>query len=247
MSHNSPIKAITSFNISPIQSPNDKVTVSAVVVPKVTCDLPHYHIPFDTKWKHLSDLPLADPDFGKPGRVDVLLGVDVFTQVLLHGRRVGLINSPVGIETKFGWIIAGATGSLELPVVSHHTTIVPDDFLKRFWEIEEPPNQVDANCWSMEERAVMKHFETHHSYSSSGRFIVPLPRKQNPAVIGESRTQAVRRFLYLERSLSIKGISKQFNDVINEYFDEDHAERVPEADLKKVPSKVFYLPMHIVH
>ena len=57
----------------------------------------------------------------------------------------------------------------------------------------------------------------------------------------------MRRFLYLERSLSIKGISKQFNDVINEYFDEDHAERVPEADLKKVPSKVFYLPMHIVH
>ena len=148
MSHNSPIKAITSFNISPIQSPNDKVTVSAVVVSKVTCDLPHYHILFDTKWNHLSYLPLADPDFGKPGRVDVLLGVDVFTQVLLHGRRVGLINSSVGIETKFGWIIAGATGSLELPVVSHYTTIVPDDFLKQFWEIQEPPNH---NCWSMEE------------------------------------------------------------------------------------------------
>ena len=106
-------------------------------------------------------------------------------------------------------------------------------------------HQVDTNCWSREEQTVMKHFETHHSHSSSGQFVVPL-RKVNAPVIGESRSQAVRRFLHLEKSLSVKRLSKQFNDVINEYFDEGRAEPIPVTDLKKTPSEGFYLPMHIV-
>ena len=91
----------------------------------------------------------------------------------------------------------------------------------------------------------MKHFETHYSRSSSGRFVILLPRKENSPVIGESRSQAVR-FLHLEKSLSVIGLSKQFNNVINEYFDEGHAEPIPVADLKKTPTEVFYVPMHIV-
>ena len=67
MSHNSHVKANTNFHISPIQSPNDKIAVTAVVVPKVTCELPHHYIPFDSQWSHLSELELADPEFGTPG------------------------------------------------------------------------------------------------------------------------------------------------------------------------------------
>ena len=162
----------------------------------MTCELPHHHILFDSQWNHLSDLELVDPEFGTPARIDVLLGVDVFTQVLLHGRRVGLVNSPVGIETKFGRIIAGATNGQGTEIVSHHITTMPDDIFKRFWEIEESPHQVNTNCWSREEQTVMKHFETHHSRSSSERFVVLLPRKENAPVIRESRSQAVRKFLH---------------------------------------------------
>ena len=69
---------------------------------------------------------------------------------------------------------------------------------------------------------------------------------ENTPVIRESRSQAVRRFLHLKKSLPVKGLSKQFNDVINEYFDEGHAEPIPVADLKKTPSEVFCLPIDIV-
>ena len=125
--------------------------MTAVIAPKVTCDLPHYHVPFDCRWSHLSDIELADPEFGIPGQIDVLLGVDVFVEVLLHGRRVGPPHTPVAIETKFGWIIAGAADTEGLvDVVSHHTITDPDDMLKRFWKIKEL-RQIDSNCWSMEE------------------------------------------------------------------------------------------------
>ena len=106
--------------------------------------------------------------------------------------------------------------------------------LKRFWEIEELP-RTDSVCWSMEERTVINQFKTHYFHSSSGRFVVPLPRKLNKASIGESRSQAVRRFLYLERALSKKVLSDQFNDVMSEYFEMDHAEPIPVTDLNKPP------------
>ena len=103
------------------------------------CDIPHDHIPFDSFWDHLSDLKLADPELGIPEKIDVLLGVKVFIEVLLHSQRVGQPNSPIAIDTKFGWIIAGATNTKNT-VVSCHTIPMSDDILKTFWEIEEPPH-----------------------------------------------------------------------------------------------------------
>ena len=56
----------------------------------------------------------------------------------------------------------------------------------------------------------------------------------------------MRRFLSLERSLRLKGESKEFNAVMEEYFQLGHAEQVPIIDLNKPVQQVFYLPMHSV-
>ena len=76
-----------------IQSPTGKkVEVTAVIVPKVTCDLPMAPVAFDLIWSHLNDITLADPGFGQPGRIDVLLGADIFVDILCDGRRKGSRN-----------------------------------------------------------------------------------------------------------------------------------------------------------
>ena len=93
----------------------------------------------------------------------------------------------------------------------------------------------------------MKHFKENHFRLPDGRFAVPLPRRDNAPKIGESRSQAVRRFLSLERSLHAKGQLSAFADVIEEYFSHSHAEEVPVVDLQKPTHDVFYLPMHAVH
>ena len=98
-----------------------------------------------------------------------------------------------------------------------------------------------------EEKYVVDHFKDNHSRDEEGRFVVPLPRKAASPPLGESRTQAVNRFLTLERSLKFKGKVPEFNDAIQEYFTSGHAEEVSKQDLSKPPDKVFYLPMHIVH
>jgi hypothetical protein len=95
------MQSISSFQISPVGANKGKIEVTAVVVPKVTCNLPLAPMSFRLSWKHISDLPLADPDFGRPSRVDMLLGVDVFIDVLRHGRQSGPPNSPTALETEF--------------------------------------------------------------------------------------------------------------------------------------------------
>ena len=72
--------------------------------------------------------------------IDILLGVDMFVNVLLHGRRFGSPGTPVGFKTEFGWVLIGETESC-VPtdlITTYHTSLVfADDILFKFWEIEE--------------------------------------------------------------------------------------------------------------
>ena len=247
LSHDSSTQALTRFVISPTRDPTKEFNVTAVIMPRVTCDLPLQSIPFKPEWTHLSDLTLADPDFGQPDRIDVLLGIDIFVDVMRQGRRMGTSGSPSAFETEFGWVLAGETSThvSEVSVTSYHTSVIHgDEILQRFWEIEEQPS--DGSNLSPEERMVVQHFEQCHSRTESGRFLVPLPKKPHTKALGESRSQAVRRFMSLERLLHRKGQFPEFSTVMQEYFECDHAELVPTTDLEKPTSEVFYLPIHTV-
>ena len=249
ISHNSPLHSISSFHVSPTFSPSKRMPVTAVVVPRVTCDLPVQSVRFNTKWEHLSDLSLSDPDFGCPGRIDMLLGVDIYADALLQGRRKGPPGTPVAFETKFGWVLAGKidqSPTLQNKVPSFHITVASgDDILRKFWEIEESPkSQSDL---SPQERTVVQHFKENHTKTKEGRFVVPLPKNPQTKPLGESRTQAVRRFLSLEKTLQSKNQFKEFATVMEEYKQMDHAETVPFIDLQKPSEEVFYLPMHAVY
>jgi hypothetical protein len=238
------VQSITSFKISPTTISEKIIDVTALIAPKIVCDLPTSPIILDKRWSHLADLHLADPEFGTPNRVDILLGADIFAEVLLQGRRKGPPGSPIALETQFGWVLCGNT---ETSVAAIATCVVPiDNLLQRFWEIEESNSNVSSQR-TIEELIVVHHFEENHSRKPDGRFIVPLPKKADSPSIGESRSQAVRRFLTLERSLNTKGCFNDVDAVIREYFDMGHAEEVPTKDLKKPTTAVFYLPIHAVY
>ena len=88
ISHHSPLHSVVNFDISPLHTKSDKINVSAVIIPRVTSDLPQQPVHHKSTWSHLHKLNLADPDFGRPGRIDILLGVDVYANIMLQGRRV---------------------------------------------------------------------------------------------------------------------------------------------------------------
>ena len=211
ISRTSPPSFVSTFEVSSLYLPRTKYAITAIVVPRVTCDLPLQPVYNSSNWNHISNLSLADPDFGTPVRIDLLLGADIYANVLLHGRRCGPPGTPTALETRFGWVLIGIGRTQVHPhfathasVTSYHTaTASGDDILCMFWEIEENPR--DRMNLSPEERIVMRHFEENHSHSETGRFIVPLPKNPQCKQLGESRSQAVRRFHSLEHSLYAKG------------------------------------------
>jgi hypothetical protein len=56
-------------------------TLNVLVLPKITSFLPAETCS-KAKWPHLNGLELADPDFNKPGSIDLLLGSDIFWNLL---------------------------------------------------------------------------------------------------------------------------------------------------------------------
>ena len=237
LSHTPASQALTQHIISPTDNPTKEFSVTAMILPRITCDLPLHLVSFSPRWTHLSDVTLADPDFGHPEKIDLLLGIDIFSQSLRHGRQHGPPGSPSAFMTEFGLVLAGEVDhSLphlsHLAIMAHHTaTTHRNDILQRFWEVEQRPG--DQSSLSREENTVVEHFRQCHSRTPEGRFVVPLPKRSPAPTLGESRTQAVRRFFSLERSLHYKGQFSESSAVIDEYFQQGHAELMPPADLKK--------------
>ena len=95
------------------------------IISHVTRNLPVSSIPFDSAWKHLRDLHLADPNFETPGAIDLLLRVDIFIAALRKGWRSGPPELPTALETEFGWVLAGNICPLSssADLISHHVNI----------------------------------------------------------------------------------------------------------------------------
>lgn len=95
------------LSIGRVGSGSKIMMIEALVLRKITTNVPHRPVVMDRRWRHLNGLKLADPGFGVPGGVDLLLGVDVFNRTLLHGRRFGPWGSPSAFKTRFGWVLVG--------------------------------------------------------------------------------------------------------------------------------------------
>ena len=178
----------------------------------------------------------------------MLLSVDVFVDVILHGRWSGPPGMPIAFETRFEWVLAGSTESCSLvpQVTTHHVSCATgDEILQKFWEVEDGP--FSETIFSPVERSAIKHFKANQTHTKDGRFVAPLPKRENAKRLGESRSQAVQRFLLLERSLWSSNQIQNFAAVMEEYYELGHAETVPQADLNKPLQEIFYLPMHAVH
>ena len=83
------------------------------------------------KWKHLEGIPLADPDFSRPGRIDILLGIDIFVEALCQGRQTGTPGFPSAFEMEFGWVLAGKLDAYapSQSIMSHHVSVITGDDL----------------------------------------------------------------------------------------------------------------------
>ena len=199
----------------------------------------------------------ADPLFHVPGKIDVLLGIDVLPGVLSTDSSN---SSILAVNTRFGHAFMGTYGDKlpagvfpsainltkgkeaeELPPTDPEDST--NDMLTRFWRVEEPAHPVSLH--TAEEKKVETHYrETHTFVPSSGKYEVTLPRNHKNLELGASKDIALKRFQSTERSLLRKGNWDQFQQVVQEYLDLNHARPVTAEELQLPHSETYYLPMH---
>ncbi|XP_071036456.1 uncharacterized protein [Parasteatoda tepidariorum] len=194
---------------------NREFNCTALVVNKITSDLPNFK--FDSGyWPHLQGLKLADPAFFIASPIDILLGADMYAEMLLGQLISGKKGTPVAINSHL------------------------ESQLRAFWELESIPQtelrtKDEADCESFYDSTVTW---------SSGRYTVRLPFKSHNN-FGKSASQALKRFNYLEAKLSKNNsLRQQYSKFMLEYLQLGHMELVPLDEIDK--EKSFYLPHHFV-
>ncbi|GFW56013.1 uncharacterized protein TNCV_374191 [Trichonephila clavipes] len=107
------------------------------VVPRITDMIPSQ--PFNVSLGNFSREKLADENFNIPGNIDLLLGAEIFYEILLPGQTNLLNTKLIFQNTVFGYIASGS-----IPVSSEnkpHCGLIKDNVdlektMRRFWEIE---------------------------------------------------------------------------------------------------------------
>lgn len=77
-------KSMVSFDLASLHNSNFSVNVNAFVLSSLTSFLPSNKTSI-VDWPEIKNLPLADPRYGSPGKIDVILGAEVHGEILLEG------------------------------------------------------------------------------------------------------------------------------------------------------------------
>ncbi|XP_072936546.1 uncharacterized protein [Epargyreus clarus] len=232
--------------------------INCFVLPLITHNVPGHEINL-SNLNIPSNICLADPTFYTPGEVDVLIGADLFWD-LLGSQKIKLGHgSPILCQTSLGWIISGPVTSSHISqtpsyircnftkaVVSSGTNGIDDirSDLTRFWQLEEI--NCNSSLYSSEEKLCEQHFVDNTSRRDDGRFCVRIPIKQDPVVLGDSFQRASQCLSSLERRLKSKpDLSRMYYDFMAEYKSLGHMSVLRQNGIEKTREhKAYYIPHH---
>ncbi|XP_071580238.1 uncharacterized protein [Temnothorax nylanderi] len=229
------------------QTNNGHVILSTALIlikdkQEITGSLPNMRID-KQKLQIPPNIKLADPSFHIPAQIDVLLGADCFWNLLCIGQlKVGkkLLTMQ---KTKLGWIAAGPLGNPSTDSVRCNLSKCVDihNQIAKFWELEECSNQKPL---SQEERECESLFAQTYRRDENGRFIVNIPLRQDPSVLGASYQRALRQLIKLEAKLSkVPTIKEQYVSFLREYEKLGHMTELKDVQMNEA---AYYLPHHCV-
>jgi len=238
----------------------NSIQVELFVMPKLTRLVPR-ELCNKTKWEHIKNLTLADPSYYEPANIDIILGDDVFSEVMTGGKVPGPIGTPSAFNSIFGWVLIGKTARSEiLSVTVHHaeckTSMTTSQHNITNETSVSEPNAISVNVhysntdtllqkfWEIEhlperklltpeEQLCEEFFTSNHEREVSGRFSVKLPFKCYSPNLGVSRDNAVRRFQQVERRLINKPEQReQYRAFMQEFLTLNHMELIPSGEAK---------------
>lgn len=220
-----------------------QVNLNFIIVSKITGDLPRervnlrqINIP-----KHVT---LADPTFQSPGPIDILIGQEIFYDILCIGQ-IKQRNSPTLQKTRLGWVVGGKisnNSSKNEATCLFTSTVQVNSQLEKFWILEEVTNKIPHTS---EEKGCEELYCNTTKRGEDGRYTVTMPLKMEPCELGDSRTVAEKRFMQVERKLlRSPDLHRQYCEFMREYERLNHMEKIEEEEECNAPE--YFLPHHAV-
>ncbi|XP_077272766.1 uncharacterized protein LOC143903178 [Temnothorax americanus] len=218
------------IKIHPIGRAHPGLTTMASILNSLTNYSPAPISPHNS-WSHLADLTLADPDPMNSDPINILIGADLYSKLILDGVRKGSSGQPIAQNTIFGWVLSDPMSTLPSSsrtiTVQHCSSLLSlNRELRNFWEVEEVPR---LTTLSPEDQQCEEHFLNTHSRCSDGRYVVHLPFKRGPPIaIGDSYHIAERCLKGLHRRLSNNvELKTEYTEFMREYERLGHMRQCP--------------------
>ncbi|XP_078495514.1 uncharacterized protein LOC144750757 [Ciona intestinalis] len=186
------------------------------------------------------------------GSVTLLIGAQV-KQVHRHLQEChGKQGEPDAVKTILGWTLFGtstntrpagsykqACFAMKLPkVVQTEISCLWDtDFGDGTGIFDKPNSREDRVAYEMMRNSV-KH--------ENGKFVLPLPWRENAEDLPDNKSMAEKRLGYLKkRLLKDTEMKQRYTATVQSYIDNGYAEEIPEAEIVTDRTK-WYLPHHPV-
>ncbi|XP_074094323.1 uncharacterized protein LOC141524383 [Cotesia typhae] len=188
-------------------------SLSFLTVSKITDLSPNEVFPRD-KIHIPNNITLADPLFHLPRPVDVLIGSGTTLALL----SIGQINrSPDDCDliiqkTVLGWVVAGGINDDNNTQPVSCQLLDLSNQLTRFWTIEDISPRGSR---TLDDSLCEKYYQLNTTRDATGRYIVKLPFKVDNVDFDNSKQQAYKRFLSLQRRLNLNQQLKiEYNKII---------------------------------
>ncbi|XP_043267674.1 uncharacterized protein [Venturia canescens] len=120
--HSGHTRGVVSVKLRSMHS-SDIVSIKAHILSKLMPTLPSFTPP-NISLSHLQGLPLADPEFLSSGSIDVILGADIYGQLIREQIKRGPHGTPIAQNTVFEWIVLGPMDSSQQSAgLVHHAAV----------------------------------------------------------------------------------------------------------------------------
>ncbi|GFX43552.1 integrase catalytic domain-containing protein [Trichonephila clavipes] len=187
-------------------------------------------------------IKLADYKFNIPGKIDVLLGAEIFYELLRPGQIYCGDSRLLLQNTVFGYVVSGSVGD-EVRDNNIHCGLIRDSdlntTLRSFWELESIGVK-NENC-SSEEDVSFEMFKQRVHFKN-GRYEVELPWKRDSNELSDNFSLAKRRLGSLMRKMQRdKVLYSEYCKVLKNYLDVGIIEKVTNPFIP-TNNPVFYLP-----
>jgi len=230
--HGAGIFVMARVRLSSLSS-NFQNEIDVFILPQLTKNLPSESI--DEGLSIPSTVVLADPEFGQPGSIDLLLGAEVYSRLI----RPGLIDlgdgKPTLQETGLGWIVfGGVRRRVPAAKAGNVMTITREDplpALEKFWKLP---------AMTVQERLCEENFVSNVQFCPDQRLMVRLPFAENPRKQGKTLALAQRRFSSIESRLERDpAMLEGYVSFMDEYERLNH---MTEVQLSSVPRNHYFIP-----